>query len=591
MFHKIRLYLNTVKYLKPLQIYYRPINRIKRKLYNTSFIKVNVPKGIIVSEDKNFLILDLDFNTNYLNRFNIKEILKDCFTFLNATNKLELSNAWNNNNIQHLWRYNLHYFEYLYKLAYLYLKNDNENIYSDKAKYLIKNWIDNNQIASGDGWHPYTVSLRLTNWITIYPIFKEEFSKDIGFNKELIDSIYLQYSYLQKNLEKDVLGNHYFENIKAVIIASIFFNEEKVKNKYRKELLRQLDEQILKDGMHFELSPLYHKIILEGLIKITYWLRDENIYKQLIIYIQKMINVAYSFEENFGKTPAFNDSADSVGKDYRTLINTCEKYFNLKPEFNGNLEDSGFYIVSNQSIKLIFDVGEICPRYIPAHGHCDALSFELSIDNKPVIVNSGTYKYENGEWRNYFRSTKSHNTVMINGFEQSQFWSSFRVATRIKNVKRRKFEHNGMQFYAGSYISFNGHEHKRVIGFINQKLIIVLDYINQGLNARSYLHFIPEAQLNIKNSEVDVILESDRMKIFSIGTSNIVLEHGWYSKQFNIKEKNKKLIFKKNKIKDYFGYLIDISKNQHVVSETKNSIKIKGEYETIINFDRLGVLL
>ena len=49
--------------------------------------------------------------------------------------------------------------------------------------------------------------------------------------------------------------------------------------------------------MHFELSPMYHKIILEDLIKIAYWLKDEEIYNDLTSYLQKMIDVTYSFEE------------------------------------------------------------------------------------------------------------------------------------------------------------------------------------------------------------------------------------------------------------------------------------------------------
>ena len=143
---------------------------------------------------------------------------------------------------------------------------------------MIENWIDNSPFAYGDGWHPYTISLRLTNWISVYPVFKDMIKAETEFDSKLKESLYLQYRYLQQNLEKDVLGNHYFENIKALIIGSVFFAENKIKNKFKAELLKQLEEQILEDGMHFELSPMYHKIVLEDLIKITYWLKDDGIY-------------------------------------------------------------------------------------------------------------------------------------------------------------------------------------------------------------------------------------------------------------------------------------------------------------------------
>lgn len=591
MNRKVKLYLDTVKYLKPSQIYYRPIIRIKRKLYKANLIKCNPPSNLKINDGKSFLITELDYDQDYLNRFDIKDMFEDRFTFINITNKSELSKAWNNKNLQHLWRYNLHYFEYLFSLAYEYSKDNYQNQYYDKFKYLLENWIDKNPFACGDGWHPYTISLRLTNWISVYPVFKDRIKPDKEFDGKIKESLYLQYLYLQKNLEKDVLGNHYFENIKALIIGSIFFEEDKVKYKFKGELLKELEQQILQDGMHFELSPMYHKIILEDLIKITYWLKDDDIYTQLITYIQKMLNVSYSFEENFGKTPAFNDSADGISKDYKALIKTCKKYFNLKPEFKGALEDSGFYIIKDQFKKLIFDTGEICPKYLPAHGHCDALSFELSVNNKPLIVNSGTFRYENGEWRNYFRSTKAHNTITIQGQEQSQYWGSFRVADRIKKVRRKSFDYKGIPFYSGAYISFNDNEHKRFIGFIDEKLIIVLDFVNPKLSAQSYLHFTPEAQLTINKNTVNITFGNKDIKIATIGTSNIQLEQGWYSKQFNIKEKNKGLIFNKDNYKDYFGYLIDLGSISYEISEKENKFKIIGDKELAINLNELGDML
>ncbi|MEA4973598.1 hypothetical protein SDC9_95999 [bioreactor metagenome] len=588
---KIKLYINTVKYLQPLQIYYRPINRAKRILYKRNPTRIQIPSELNVIDNFNYLITELDFDQEYLNRFDLKAILDDEFTFINITNKVNISQAWNSEELQQLWRYNLHYFEYLFKLAYEYSKDNIQYQYYDKFKYLIENWIDNNPFALGDGWHPYTISLRLTNWISVYPVFKDRIKADIEFDRKIKESIYLQYLYLQKNLEKDVLGNHYFENIKALIIGSFFFAEEKVKYKFKAELIKQLDEQVLQDGMHFELSPMYHKIILEDLIKITYWLIDDSIYSQLITYIQKMITVTNSIEENFGKTPAFNDSADGISKGRKALMRTCEKYFNLKPEYNGNLEVSGFYIINDQYKKLIFDTGEICPKYLPAHGHCDALSFELSVNNKPLIVNSGTFRYENGEWRNYFRSTKSHNTVTIEDQEQSQFWGSFRIAGRIKKVRRKSFDYKGIPFYAGAYISFKGNEHKRFIGFINEKLIIVLDFVEKVLKAESYLHFIPEAKLSISNSTVNVTYENEKIKIITIGTSDIVLKQGWYSERFNLKEKNNGLVFKKDVSEGYFGYLIDLGSSNGEIYEKENEIKIIGDKEIIINLNRLGDML
>jgi hypothetical protein len=590
---KITLFIHTVKYLKFSQIFYRVSNRFKRELYTRKLLSLTIPNKIKVSQDYDYIIPELDFDKDYLDRFDIDDIFRDKFTFINLANQIDLSTAWNNKDLQHLWRYNLHYFEYLFKIAHEFSTGVNQANHYKKYKGMIENWIDNNPYAHGDGWHPYTISLRLTNWIATYQIFEEAIKVDREFENRFRESLYFQYQYIQKNLEKDVLGNHYFENIKALIIGSVFFDDMKIKEKFKKELLKQLREQILDDGMHFELSPMYHKIILEDLIKITYWIKDEEIYDDLIFYMQKMIDVTYSFEKDFGKTPAFNDSADGVSKHYKPLLETCSKYFGLKPATNTIFEKSGFYIIKDKYKKIIFDTGEICPTYLPAHGHCDALSFELSIKGSPLIVNSGTYQYEGGNWSDYFRSTRAHNTVSISNQEQSQFWGSFRVAKRIKKVKRNQFLYKDIQFYAGSYISYSGEQHKRYIGYIDENTMLVLDYVKSHLkdDIKSYLHFVPEASIEISDHIVYANKGEETIKLSPIGIGNLSMEQGWYSEQFNVKKANNHLIFQKEKNCRYFGYLIDFNSSDYKIKELENGIEITGDKEFIINYEELGVML
>ena len=73
---------------------------------------------------------------------------------------------------------------------------------------------------------------------------------------------------------------------------------------------------------------------------------------------------------------------------------------------------------------------DIGPNHIPAHSHADIFSYELSYKGKRFIVDSGNYNYANDEMRKYCRSTAAHNTVTIDGKDQADMWSTFRVARR-----------------------------------------------------------------------------------------------------------------------------------------------------------------
>lgn len=576
-------------HLKPSQIVYRVINKIKRSFYKLKLLKIHIPLDIKTIDEFEFIISYLDFDKEYLNRFNTCGIMENEFEFINIKHKVSLKDAWNNKKLQHLWRYNLHYFEYLYKLSFEYL-NDNKNLkYYEKYKELILSWIINNPYPYGDGWHPYTISLRVANWISTYVIFKNRIEKDSSFKKQLVESLYLQYIYLYKNLEKDVLGNHYFENIKALLIGSIFFEDGNVKSKFTQELFKQLEEQILEDGMHFELTPMYHKIILEDLIKITVWFREEAFYDELCGYVQRMVDVMYSLEAGFGKTPAFNDSTDGISKSYKCLLETCKQEFSLNPNFVGSLTKSGYYIICNDKYKLIFDCGEICPSYLPAHGHCDALSYELSIDGTPILVNSGTYQYESGQWRDYFRKTKAHNTVTIDEKEQSQFWGSFRVANRINDVKRSQFSHKGIDFIHGSYKTYFGAIHNRFIGVINEDLIIVLDEVKAKENeeVRSYIHIAPNMKVELDKS---VILKDESMclRIIPVFSKDVLLQKGWYSKAFNVKEENNHFVITKSEDSRFFGYIICLSEIDCNVEMSNNELIVSTDRKFTINLNQLG---
>ncbi len=87
--------------------------------------------------------------------------------------------------------------------------------------------------------------------------------------------------------------------------------------------------------------------------------------------------------------------------------------------------DGGYYVLgcdldTPQEIRLVADAGPLGYRSIAAHGHADALAFTLSVAGREFLIDPGTYAYHTqGAWREYFRGTSAHNTVRIDGEDQS----------------------------------------------------------------------------------------------------------------------------------------------------------------------------
>jgi hypothetical protein len=93
--------------------------------------------------------------------------------------------------------------------------------------------------------------------------------------------------------------------------------------------------------------------------------------------------------------------------------------------------EGGYYILgcdyeTPREIRLVADAGPLGYREIAAHGHADALSFTLCVGGDEFLVDPGTYAYHTeGEWRAYFRGTSAHNTVRVDGMDQSQSGGNF----------------------------------------------------------------------------------------------------------------------------------------------------------------------
>ena len=513
----IARYWNTIKYIKPIQFICRIRNRFtskKQKHYK------NVPHKNVD------LFLDgLHNDEEYLKRFAYKdgvvEILKSD-VYLDYNNISDLSP---------LIQFNLQYFEYAI-------------VWAQKGydfSFLKEKWLE--YIRLNIPLQPYVISLQLINMIVAMNIYKVD-------DQDIYDELYSRYQWLLKHQEKHLLANHYFENLKAIVVASFVFGDDKTYNKYIKIFKKECQEEILPDGVHFELSMMYHKLILEDLIIVSRVCK-ENWAKE---YIQKMLDAVYSIEYGFNTTPLFNDAGDNVAKSVSALVKTCKKEYDIDPVLKNSFKESGYFKIYYNDLSLLIDCGPVGPNYNPGHAHCDCLSFELFKRGKPLFVNSGTFQYQ-GDKRSFFRSTTAHNTITIDGQEQSDCWGEHRVAKRIK--KATGCLNNNC--FEGSFYTQSNKQHFRKIVLDNNtfKVVDKTPKIKDGLKVCSYLHLAPGFDF------VDGVIRSkdESYQLNTIGCSVSAID-SLYSPEFGATYKDKCLVFEWKTDDKEHGYIVQLGNKE-----------------------------
>ena len=499
--HNIFLILHTVRYLKPIQVYYQIWYRIKNKLNIGHRFNKHCKKVVALRW------IDGIYNPSTYQGSNT-------FEFINLKKKFKQAIDWNYKKHKKLWTYNLTYFDFL----------NQEKISKKEGLVLINDFVKNYAILK-DAKEPYPTSLRIINWIKFIAKHKIE-------DQSILQTIKQDSNRLNSNLEYHLLGNHLLENGFALWFSAHLFKDEECLKKARKLLQNQLNEQILNDGGHFELSPMYHQLMLYrvldcirlaelnslGSVKMISFFRDKA--SEMISWLEHM-----TF--NNGNIPLFNDAANAITPKSFNIF-AYAKALNIKSA-NIPLSDSGYRKFLNNNYELICDVGELGPSYQPGHSHADTFNFELYINDEPILVDSGISTYNIGVERSSERSTKAHNTVSVNSLNSSQVWGGFRVAKRA-NVKILK---DSDVIIIATHDGFKElktiHERRWLLRKNQIEINDVLS--NMTVDGTCYLHFHPSV-INLSLEENKLV--SDNFTIYFEGeVVKIILKKYKYNNQFN----------------------------------------------------------
>ncbi|MDQ2730119.1 MAG: heparinase II/III family protein, partial [Armatimonadota bacterium] len=533
-------YFHTIRHLRPRQWLWRPYLRIQRQIYlrcsplrRMFHARASAIANRVAHRQPGPFLPTVEWEQvdpqPHLRVADDAVALE--FTFLNQTIQFPGKIDWACKEASQLWIYNLQYSAYLTSLGIAY-RTTGRPQYFEAFKKIVSGWIEANPFPSGDGWHAYVVSLRAVNWMFSLHLFSDRLDGETDFRQNVLTSLVKQLEYIYYNLELDVGGNHLLENIKALCVAGAFFSgghSEKWLYRGLALLQAELKRQVLPDGGHFERSPMYHAIVLEDLLLIAAALRNAQLEPPETLHtdLQRMIHFYTQMLHPDGEIALFNDAAFHIAPDPGSLLRLAGAVLNDLSLPAGKLDaayamlaksspnpgsgqsntertiaefpHSGYYVVRREDTALFFDAGPVCPDDLPAHAHADIFSYELSVGGTRWIVDSGVREYAAGPWRRYSRGTSAHNTVALDGQNQVDVWSSFRVGYRVKPTLVRCHQLEGATVLAGRHAGY-GHNraHSRLIVDIDSHTWLIIDEVagSGDILVESFIHLHPDVSLS-----------------------------------------------------------------------------------------------
>jgi uncharacterized heparinase superfamily protein len=182
--------------------------------------------------------------------------------------------------------------------------------------------------------------------------------------------------------------------------------------------------------------------------------------------------------------------------------------------------------LENAEAIVLFNHARFLPAYQPGHAHADTLSFEMSLGNQRIFVNSGISEYGMGHQRKFERSTAAHNTVEVNGENSSEVWGEFRVARRakIRSVKRAK------EAVSAVIDSPAGYQHQRQVQLASTKVTIEDRLFKTKGPAVAYLYLHPDVSEPIVdvNEKFNFGVGSYALQLESRGAEIKVVKTHWH---------------------------------------------------------------
>ncbi|MGW4525994.1 alginate lyase family protein [Amycolatopsis sp. NPDC004378] len=390
-------------------------------------------------------------------------------------------------------------------------------------------------------------------------------------------------------------NNHVIAEDAGLLAAACAFGWFPESADWRTEAMRSLDVQLgrntFESGLNAELASEYHGLVLElGLAAaVEADVAGTPVPESTWAVLLRMSDALASIVDDRLRPPRQGDADDGYGlvvdgaetDRWASLLSTGEALFGRldwwpavpgddvrtpllaslalrTPRASGvrpdrrpaQLRDAGMTILRSGRVWARCDGGPHGFLSIAAHAHADALSVEVRHDGVDILADPGTFCYHGEpQWRSYFRSTLGHNTLELDGTDQSVSGGPF-LWTRhaVTKVLAVHTPEDGPSRWSAAHDGYAPAVHRRTVELAGADLTITDEVLRaEGTTVRLAFHFGPDVRVVLDESRARLSWERDgerRTAALTLPESLTWTSHrgeqepplGWYSPGFGVRE-------------------------------------------------------
>ncbi|WP_338758419.1 alginate lyase family protein [Massilia sp. METH4] len=385
--------------------------------------------------------------------------------------------------IKYLWEPSRHLELVTLALAW---RATNEQRYAAGARLLLESWFDQCPYPRGVHWtSSLELAVRLLNWAFAWQLLggagSAMFRGEDGmrFQRRWLDNIYQHCHFIRGYLSHhSSANNHLFGEYMGLFVASVQWPCWTESARWEAFARRGLEVEALKqntaDGVNKEQAIYYQHEVMDMML-LCHHIGAANgagFSSAFLGRLERLAEFVAAMMDVGGNVPMTGDADDAQmvrlsheagWSPYRSLLASCALLFQ-RGDFKrkaGRLDDKnrwlfgangmaawaalaeapeqpvlafpegGYYLLGKDfgtpdEVRIVVDCAPLGYLSIAAHGHADALAFTLSAGGEELLIDPGTYAYHTQKaWRDYFRSTAAHNTVQVDGQDQSEIGGNF----------------------------------------------------------------------------------------------------------------------------------------------------------------------